>query len=69
MATIAVFCGSRSGESEAFTREAMTFAETLLTAGHSVVYGGGSTGKTNRLINRLIRRGNHGHLLKFVFKS
>lgn len=57
MASIAVFCGSRSGDSEAFTREAVTFAEALLTAGHSVVYGGGSTGIMGAIANTFLRGG------------
>lgn len=57
MATIAVFCGSRSGESEAFTHEAVAFAEALVTTGHSVVYGGGSTGIMGAIANTCLQGG------------
>ncbi len=44
MASICVFCGSRSGDSREFADAAATLGSLIAEYGHTLVYGGGSTG-------------------------
>jgi len=44
MATVCVFCGSRTGDRPEFAAEARSVIRSLAVARHSFVYGGGSTG-------------------------
>lgn len=44
MANICVFCGSRSGDSKQFAEAAATLGSLIARYGHTLVYGGGSTG-------------------------
>lgn len=44
MAHICVFCGSRSGDSRQFADAAETLGSLIADYGHTLVYGGGSTG-------------------------
>ncbi|MCH2202311.1 MAG: TIGR00730 family Rossman fold protein [Fuerstiella sp.] len=44
MAVISVFCGSRTGKNPTFAEESRQIARGLVRAGHTIVYGGGSTG-------------------------
>ncbi|MCR9199326.1 MAG: TIGR00730 family Rossman fold protein [Planctomycetaceae bacterium] len=44
MASVCVFCGSRSGHASQYTNAARQIAETIVQAGLTTVYGGGSVG-------------------------
>ena len=44
MAHICVFCGSRSGDSQQFADAAAKLGSLIAEYGHTLVYGGGSTG-------------------------
>ncbi len=44
MAHICVFCGSRSGDSQQFADAAVALGSLISEFGHTLVYGGGSTG-------------------------
>jgi uncharacterized protein (TIGR00730 family) len=57
MARICVFCGSRAGDSEEFAEVAETLGAFLAQGGHTVVYGGGSTGIMGILADAALRHG------------
>ncbi len=55
MANVCVFCGSRSGVLPEFGRVAAEFGEILVRQGHTLVYGGGSTGIMGILADAVLR--------------
>lgn len=55
--TVAVFCGSRTGNNPAFRRAAATLGQRLAEAGVGVVYGGGEVGLMGVLANAVIAAG------------
>ncbi|MDA8051294.1 MAG: TIGR00730 family Rossman fold protein [Rhodospirillales bacterium] len=55
--TVAVFCGSRSGDNPAFRRAAATLGQRLAEAGVGVVYGGGQIGLMGVLANAVLGAG------------
>ncbi|MGH7081022.1 MAG: TIGR00730 family Rossman fold protein [Acetobacteraceae bacterium] len=55
--TVAVFCGSRTGNNPAFRRAAATLGQRLAEAGVGVVYGGGEVGLMGVLANAVIGAG------------
>src|ERR1051326_9209967 len=57
MKSIAVFCGSRSGDDAAFTRGARELGQTLAQRGITVVYGGGSVGLMGVLADAALEAG------------
>ncbi|MCA9008894.1 MAG: TIGR00730 family Rossman fold protein [Planctomycetaceae bacterium] len=57
MARICVFCGSRSGDSDEFAAAAEKVGTLLAACGHTLVYGGGSTGIMGVLANAVLRAG------------
>ncbi|MEZ6130171.1 MAG: TIGR00730 family Rossman fold protein [Planctomycetaceae bacterium] len=59
MAAVCVFCGSQSGLSPAHTQAAVDLGKTLVACGHSLIYGGGSTGMMGALADAMLERGGH----------
>ena len=59
MATVCVFCGSRSGNSETFVSAADYLGVQLAQLGHTLVYGGGSVGIMGRLADATMQHGGH----------
>ena len=57
MARICVFCGSRSGDSPEFAEAAELLGASLARCGHTLVYGGGSTGMMGMLADAVLRSG------------
>ncbi len=57
MARICVFCGSRPGNLAEFTAAAELLGLFLAEAGHTLVYGGGSTGIMGILADAVLRNG------------
>ena len=57
MARICVFCGSRSGDLAEFTAAAELLGLFLAESGHTLVYGGGSTGIMGILADAVLRNG------------
>lgn len=54
MARICVFCGSASGRDVSFAEAAKSVGAALLTYGHGLVYGGGSTGQMGLLADVML---------------
>ena len=44
MANVCVFCGSRTGDAPGFVAAAKQLGRSLAAEGHTMIYGGGSTG-------------------------
>jgi uncharacterized protein (TIGR00730 family) len=59
MASLCVFCGSRSGNLSEFSEAAELLGICLAESGHTLVYGGGSTGIMGILANAVLRNGGH----------
>ena len=57
MARICVFCGSRPGDLPAFAEAAELLGTFLAQHGHTLVYGGGSTGIMGILADAVMRNG------------
>lgn len=57
MASICVFCGSRSGNLREFADAAELLGNCLAVSGHTLVYGGGSTGIMGILADAVLRNG------------
>lgn len=57
MARICVFCGSRSGNLSEFAEAAELLGVCLVESGHTLVYGGGSTGIMGILADAVLRHG------------
>lgn len=57
MARICVFCGSRPGNSHEFAAAAETVGTFLAECGHTLVYGGGSTGIMGILADAVLHAG------------
>lgn len=54
MARICVFCGSQMGRDASFADLAIQVGQSLVKHGHSLVYGGGSTGQMGRLADTML---------------
>lgn len=54
MARICVFCGSQTGKDASFESAANSVGRSLVQHGHSLVYGGGSTGQMGLLADRML---------------
>ncbi len=54
MARICVFCGSQTGKDASFEDVAKQVGQSLLAHGHSLVYGGGSTGQMGLLADTML---------------
>ncbi|MCP4170252.1 MAG: TIGR00730 family Rossman fold protein [Fuerstiella sp.] len=59
MASICVFCGSRSGHDAAYADAAAQLGVLLASYGHSIVYGGGSVGLMGELADAALDRNGH----------
>ena len=59
MARICVFCGSRSGNLPEFSDAAEMLGVSLAESGHTLVYGGGSTGIMGILADAVLQNGGH----------
>lgn len=57
MARVCVFCGSRPGILSEFAEAAATLGTWLAEHGHTLVYGGGSTGMMGVLADAVLRAG------------
>jgi uncharacterized protein (TIGR00730 family) len=57
LATLCVFCGSRSGIDPRYERTAVELADALAERGHRLVFGGGSVGLMGKLADRMLERG------------
>ncbi|MEP3481757.1 MAG: TIGR00730 family Rossman fold protein [Fuerstiella sp.] len=55
MARICVFCGSQTGKAPSFESVAKNVGESLVKHGHSLVYGGGSTGQMGLLADTMLQ--------------
>ncbi len=56
MASICVFCGSRSGDSREFADAAATLGSLIAEYGHTLVYGGGSTGMMGAIADAVLAK-------------
>lgn len=59
MASICVFCGSRSGNDPAYAEAARHLGFVLATQGHSIIYGGGSIGLMGELADAALEQNGH----------
>jgi uncharacterized protein (TIGR00730 family) len=59
MASICVFCGSRSGNAPVYEEAARHLGSVLATQGHSIVYGGGSVGLMGELADAALEHNGH----------
>lgn len=59
MASICVFCGSRSGNSPSFTAAAIATGQAIARAGHTLVYGAGNIGLMGALADAALTAGGH----------
>jgi uncharacterized protein (TIGR00730 family) len=59
MASICVFCGSRSGNDAVYAEAARQLGVVLATYGHSIVYGGGSVGLMGELADAALQHNGH----------
>ena len=57
MASICVFCGSQSGNSENYTATAKKLAQILTKNDHTLIYGGGSVGLMGTLADQMLADG------------
>ncbi|MFM7040111.1 MAG: TIGR00730 family Rossman fold protein [Planctomycetaceae bacterium] len=57
MLSICVFCGARGGDTDVYGTAAAELATSLATAGHRLVYGGGSTGIMGSLADGMLAAG------------
>ncbi|MCL4115119.1 UNVERIFIED_CONTAM: hypothetical protein GTU68_017343 [Idotea baltica] len=55
MARICVFCGSQPGREPSFSEAARSVGRAMLAHGHSLVYGGGSTGQMGLLADTMLQ--------------
>ncbi|MFW5693592.1 MAG: TIGR00730 family Rossman fold protein [Alkalispirochaeta sp.] len=54
---IAIYCGSNTGDSPAFARDATYLAQELARTGHGVVYGGGNIGLMGIVADTMLAAG------------
>ncbi|MCA9058793.1 MAG: TIGR00730 family Rossman fold protein, partial [Planctomycetaceae bacterium] len=59
MGSICVFCGSRTGRLPLYAETAAEFGRFLASAGHTLVYGGGSTGIMGVLADTVLAENGH----------
>lgn len=59
MASICVFCGSREGSHQEYSETARKLGAFLASQGHTLIYGGGSTGIMGVLANSVLSAGGH----------
>jgi uncharacterized protein (TIGR00730 family) len=59
--SLCVFCGSRPGNSSAYTQAARTLGRALAERGTRLVYGGGSTGLMGEVANAVLAAGGEAH--------
>lgn len=59
MACVSVFCGSRLGTRPEFAEQSRELARGLVSAGHSIVYGGGGTGIMGVVADAAMELGGH----------
>jgi uncharacterized protein (TIGR00730 family) len=59
--SIAVFCGSNSGDTEAFAEAAVALGQTLAARGLTLVYGGTHKGLMGRLADAVLDAGGQAH--------
>lgn len=59
MASICVFCGSREGSHPEYSETARKLGVFLASQGHTLIYGGGSTGIMGVLANSVLSAGGH----------
>ncbi|GAB5442016.1 MAG: TIGR00730 family Rossman fold protein [Fuerstiella sp.] len=57
MASICVFCGSRSGDHPGYAQAATELGKSLAGDGHRLIYGGGSTGIMGALADAMLAHG------------
>lgn len=57
MKTIAVFCGSNSGNETLYTEQTLHFAELLVNRNINLVYGGGAVGLMGLIADRVLELG------------
>lgn len=57
--TVAVFCGSASGEGFDYHAEAFRMGQALAKAGHQVVYGGGRVGLMGAVADGCLKAKGH----------
>jgi uncharacterized protein (TIGR00730 family) len=54
MASVCVFCGSRSGDRPEYVKIAQELGEFLSANGHTLIYGGGSTGMMGAIADAML---------------
>ncbi len=59
MARVCVFCGSKSGDSPDFAKAAERLGQNLAAKGHTLVYGGGSTGIMGAIADAMLKANGH----------
>ncbi len=59
MASVCVFCGSRSGDRPEYATLARELGEFLAANGHTLVYGGGSTGIMGAIADAMLKSSGH----------
>ena len=56
MASVCVFCGSRTGDDPGFVAAAKQFGRHLAAEGHTMIYGGGSTGIMGAIADAMLEK-------------
>lgn len=64
MASVCVFCGSRTGDHPEFVAAAKQFGRQLAAEGHTMVYGGGSTGIMGAIADAMLE--NNGCIIGVI---
>lgn len=64
MANVCVFCGSRTGDHPEFVAAATRLGRHLAAEGHTMVYGGGSTGMMGAIANAMLE--NEGRIIGVI---
>lgn len=59
MARVCVFCGSKTGDHPDFVKSAARLGDYLSANGHTLVYGGGSTGMMGAIADAMLRSSGH----------
>lgn len=64
MASICVFCGSRSGDRPEYAQAAHDLGLYLAESGHRLIYGGGSTGIMGAVADAVLQK--NGHIIGVI---
>ncbi len=57
--SVAIFCGSKAGNSPAYMEHSVLLAKLLADAGIAIIYGGGNTGIMGAVANTALERNGH----------